>query len=102
VADPRPDPVPSALPSVGARIVAFVSILAAGLCGGLIGYAFADLQCSGDCTVSNGLAAIIGAALCAGGVAVVVVLTLRAMGEWHTIKERQPPAPPDPHRRPSR
>jgi hypothetical protein len=79
---------PSALPSVGARVLAFVAILVAGLCGGLIGYAFTDLQCEGDCTLPNGLSAIVGAALAAGGVAVVVVLALRAMGEWHTIQQR--------------
>jgi hypothetical protein len=79
----------SALPSVGARVVAFVSILVAGLCGGLIGYAFTDLQCEGNCTVPSGLGAIIGSATAAGGVAVVVVLALRAMGECHTIQARK-------------
>jgi hypothetical protein len=83
-----PDPSESALPSVGARVIAFGSIMLAGLCGGLIGYAFTDLQCEGECTVANGLSAILGAAAAAGGVAVVVVLALRAMGEWHTIQDR--------------
>lgn len=69
-------------------MVAFGSILVAGLCGGLIGYAFTDLQCEGNCTVPTGLSAIVGAAVAAGGVAVVVVLALRAMGEWQTIQER--------------
>lgn len=78
----------SALPSRATRIVAFTSILVAGLCGGLIGYAFVDLQCEGDCTTPTGLAAVAGAALSAGGVALVAVLVLRAMGEWQTIKER--------------
>jgi hypothetical protein len=78
----------SALPSVGARVVAFSAILVAGLCGGLIGYAFTDLQCEGNCTVPSGLSAIAGAAMAAGGVAVVVVLALRAMGEWRTIQAR--------------
>ena len=49
-----PDPTgddyaPSALPSTTARVLAFVSILVGGLCGGLIGWAFVDLQCTGDC-----------------------------------------------------
>jgi hypothetical protein len=78
----------SALPSVGARVLAFSAIIIAGICGGLIGYAFTDLQCEGNCTVPSGLSAIIGAVAAAGGVAVVVVLALRAMGEWHTIQER--------------
>jgi hypothetical protein len=84
-----PQRVPSALPPVGARVIAFVAILAAGICGGLIGYAFADLQCTGDCTVVSGLTAVGGAAFGAGGVAVVVVLILRAMGEWKTIQARE-------------
>lgn len=83
----------SALPSVAARVVAFGSIVVAGLCGGLIGYAFTDLQCEGNCTLATGLSAIVGAALAAGGVAVVVVLALRAMGEWHTIQERDRSTP---------
>jgi hypothetical protein len=78
----------SALPSVGARVLAISAIIIAGICGGLIGYAFTDLQCEGNCTVPSGLSAIIGAVAAAGGVAVVVVLALRAMGEWHTIQER--------------
>jgi hypothetical protein len=78
----------SALPSVGAGVLAFSAIIIAGICGGLIGYAFTDLQCEGNCTVPSGLSAIIGAVAAAGGVAVVVVLALRAMGEWHTIQER--------------
>ena len=82
-AEPR-----SALPSVGARVVAFSAVLVAGLCGGLIGYAFTDLQCEGNCTIPAGLSGIVGAAVAAGGVAVVVVLALRAMGEWHTIQAR--------------
>lgn len=92
---------PTALPSVAARVMAFVIILLAGAAGGFIGYAFTDLQCSGDCTVQTGLGALVGAATAAGGTAVVTVLTLRAMGEWKTIQEREaakggqaPPKPP--------
>lgn len=80
------DYAPNALPSVGARVLAFVAILVAGLCGGVIGYAFVDLQCSGDCTVQTGIGALVGAVVGAGGVAVVVTLALRAMGEWRTIQ----------------
>ncbi len=69
-----------------ARILAFGAIIVAGVCGGLIGYAFTDLQCEGDCTTANGLSAIVGAAIAAGGVAVVAILALRAMGEWKTIR----------------
>jgi hypothetical protein len=39
----------SALPSVTARLLAFVAILVGGACGGLIGYSVTDLQCgNGD------------------------------------------------------
>jgi hypothetical protein len=76
----------SALPSVRARALAFLAIVIAGVAGGLIGYAFIKLQCHGNCTTPDGLGAVTGGALAAGGVAIVAVLTLRAMGEWHTIK----------------
>jgi hypothetical protein len=72
----------SAAPSVGARVLAFASILVAGVCGGLIGYAFMDLQCTGDCGVQKGVGALVGSVGAAIGVAVIAVLTLRAMGEW--------------------
>jgi uncharacterized membrane protein YuzA (DUF378 family) len=84
------DYAPSALPSTGARVLAFVSILIGGLCGGLIGWAFVDLQCTGDCGMVAGAAGVFGAVVGAAGVAVVAVLALRAMGEWRTIEHRQP------------
>ena len=87
------DYAPSALPSTAARVLAFVSILVGGLCGGLIGWAFVDLQCDGDCGVAAGVAGLIGAVLGAGGVAVVAVLALRAMGEWRTIQHRRAGTP---------
>ena len=99
---PESDYSPSALPSTGARVLAFAAILVAGLCGGLIGYAVIDLQCDGDCTVAAGLAGLAGAVLFAVGVGVVAILALRAMGEWRTIQhgqtggpaaDHQPPAP---------
>jgi hypothetical protein len=89
----QPEPPPSALPSVAARAVAFAAILVAGMCGGLIGYAFVRVQCDGDCGVANGLGALVGAVVAAGGVAVIATLVLRAMGEWKTIKQGEPPEP---------
>ncbi|HEX6420711.1 MAG TPA: hypothetical protein VFZ77_19570 [Acidimicrobiales bacterium] len=80
---------PSALPSTGARVLAFVAILVGGLCGGLIGWAFVDLQCEGDCGVAAGIAGLVGAVAGAAGVAVVAVLALRAMGEWRTVQHRR-------------
>jgi hypothetical protein len=79
----------SALPSTGARALAFLSILVAGLCGGLIGDAFVDLQCTGDCGTARAVGALIGALAGAGGVAVVAILVLRAMTEWRSIEHRQ-------------
>jgi len=79
----------SALPSVGARVLAFLAILIGGTAGGFIGYAFIDLQVSGDATLWAGLGALFGAVIAALGTAVVVVLTLRAMGEWNTIRARE-------------
>lgn len=77
----------SALPSPAARAVAFAAIIVAGLCGALIGWSFVDLQCKGNCTTSGGIGAIVGGLCAAVGVAVVAVLTLRAMAEWKRISE---------------
>ena len=74
-------------------MLAFVLILLAGAAGGFIGYSFVDLQCEGDCSVQTGIGAIVGAVLAAGGVGVVTVLTLRAMGEWKTIEQRDAARP---------
>jgi hypothetical protein len=85
---------PSALPSTTARVLAFVSILVGGLCGGLIGWAFVDLTVtSDDSGVLAGLAGLGGAVVGALGVAVVATLALRAMGEWRTIQHRQEGSP---------
>ena len=86
-----PTEVRSALPSVGARVLAFLAIILTGAAGAFIGYAFVDLQTTGDATVATGIGALVGALIAAGGTAVVVVLTLRAMGEWRTIQATRPP-----------
>ncbi|MGH9231269.1 MAG: hypothetical protein ACRD07_21510 [Acidimicrobiales bacterium] len=87
---------PSALPSTAARVLAFVSILVGGLCGGLIGCAFVDLAvASDDSGVLAGLAGLGGAVVGALGVAVVATLALRAMGEWRTVQHRQEGYPGD-------
>ena len=85
--DPAPY-APTALPSTGARALAFLAILVGGACGGLIGYGFADLQCTGDCATITGVSGLIGAVIGALGVGVVAVLALRAMGEWRTVERR--------------
>jgi hypothetical protein len=84
----------SALPSSGARALAFISILIGGLCGGLIGYGFIDLQTSGDSSTAAAIGAFVGAVIAAAGVSVIAVLVLRAMGEWRQIlAERQDDLP---------
>ncbi len=79
----------SAIPPVAARVIAFVAILLGGLAGGLIGYALVDLQCDGDCGVAKGVGLLVGAVVCAGGMAIVGVLALRAMGEWREFADRE-------------
>ena len=93
MADTEPEPSdlpvstgPSALPSRTARGLAFVAIIVAGVCGGLIGYAIVNVSCHGSCATPEGAGALTGAVLAAGGVAVVAVLVLRAMGEWRRIQ----------------
>jgi hypothetical protein len=85
---PPSDYSPTALPSTLARVLAFVAILVAGFCGGVIGYAFVDLQTE-DNAVAVGVGTLVGAVGCAVGVAVVATLALRAMGEWRTIQHQQ-------------
>jgi hypothetical protein len=80
---------PAATPSGPARWSALAAIVIAGICGGLIGYAFVDLQCEGNCTLWAGLGGLAGAVMAATGVAIVAVLTLRAMDEWETIQRRE-------------
>jgi hypothetical protein len=74
--------VPAGLPSRGAYVLAFFSVVLAGAFGGIIGYGLVDIGCSGDCRVAviGGLA--VGALIGAIGVGIVAVLVLRAMAEW--------------------
>lgn len=91
---------PTALPSVTARVLAFLAILLAGICGGLIGYSVTDLQCGNDddkpalaehrdpdegeegCATWAAGGAVVGGVIGSAGTAVVSVLVLRAMAEW--------------------
>lgn len=84
----QPDYAPTSLPSTGARVLAFLAILVGGLCGGLIGYGFTDISCTGDCGTLAGGAGLVGAVVGAVGVGVVAVLALRAMGEWSSGQKR--------------
>ncbi len=80
----------SALPSRLARTLGFLAIVVAGAAGGLIGWALVDVQCTGDCSSSTSIGGLIGALAAAGGTAIVVVLVLRAMGEWRELQDRRP------------
>ena len=78
-----------ARPSSSARFLTVVSVLVAGVCGGLIGWAVADLQCSGDCTVQTAMGGLIGAVLAATGTALICVLAIQAMAEWREQEGRR-------------
>jgi hypothetical protein len=73
-------------------VIAFASVLIGGAACGLIGYAFADL--GGIEGAAAGALTLVSALVGAGGVAVVAVLTLRAFGEWETIRSTGDPAAP--------
>ena len=74
--------VPSGLPSRGAYVLAFFSVVVAGGLGGVIGYGLADLGSEGDSTLVNLAGLVVGALVGAVGVGIVAVLVLRAMAEW--------------------
>lgn len=90
---PTPDAEP-ALPSPLARVLGFVAIVVGGVSGALIGYAFVDLQCDDGCRLQAALGALAGAIVAAVGVAVITVLALRAMSEWHEIQRAEGNDPP--------
>jgi hypothetical protein len=86
---PTSDRPLSALPSPAARAAAFVAILLGGFAGGLIGYTLVKLQCNGNCTTPKGIGTLIGSLTAAGGMSIVAVLVLRALGEWRQIQQRE-------------
>lgn len=95
-ADPVPSPQDTAAPSVRARVLAFLAIVAAGAAGGFIGWAFVDLQCEDDCTVLAGVIGLVTAVAAAVGVGIVAVLALRAIGEWKSTQADGGSDEPDP------
>ena len=70
-------------------MAAFTAILLGGLCGGLIGYGFAETQCVDGCDTLAGVAGLVGAAVGAVGVGVVSVL---ACVPWAKGWSNRPPA----------
>jgi uncharacterized protein (DUF2062 family) len=79
----------SALPSPGARAAAFIAILVSGAAGGLIGYTLVRLQCEGNCGLPLGIGTLVGALCAAGGMGIVAILVLRALGEWREVERRE-------------
>ncbi len=88
VGDPSGKPL-SALPSPATRAAAFAAICFAGIAGALIGYSLVELQCAGDCAVPLGLGILAGAVAAAGGMSIVAVLVMRALGEWRELDDRR-------------
>ncbi|MGI9600776.1 MAG: hypothetical protein ACR2QE_02745 [Acidimicrobiales bacterium] len=82
-------PIESAAPSTLARLLAMGTVLLGGAAGGLIGFAFIDIQCEGDCSTWTGLGALVGALCGAIGLAIIAVLTLKAMGEWRALEAQR-------------
>lgn len=80
----------TALPPLFARVLAFLAVFVGAAAGGFIGYAFAELGNFEG--FMGGLIVLLTGLGCAGGVAVIAVLTLRALGEWRTIREQGPDA----------
>ena len=79
-------PTETALPSVRARVIAFVAILVTGALGGAVGYWFVILQCTGSCSVPGGIAMAIGTLCGSLGAAVVTTFALRMLPEWNAAR----------------
>jgi hypothetical protein len=73
---------PPTMPSRTAFLLSFLSVIVAGVFGGVIGYGLVDIDCAHGCAGSKLLGAVVGAVIGAAGVGVVAVLVLRAMSEW--------------------
>ena len=79
-AELTPDAAPPMVPSRGAFLLAFSSVVIAGILGGIIGYGIADVTSPSD--LSHLIGTLIGSIMGAAGVGIVAVLVLRAMSEW--------------------
>lgn len=82
-------PARATVPSRTARALTVLAVVVAGACGGLIGWAVADLQCQGTCAVQTGLSGLLGALVAAAGTAVIAVLAVHAMAEWNAQEGRR-------------
>ena len=79
---------PPTMPSRTAFLLSFLSVLVAGLFGGIIGYGLVDISSDGSSSSERILGALLGAVIAAGGIGIVAVLVLRAMAEWRRGKTR--------------
>jgi hypothetical protein len=82
--------LPAGLPSRTAYLLAFGSVVVAGVFGGIIGYGIVDVGSTGAANTAKLLGTLVGAAGGAIGVGIIAVLVLRAMAEW----KRQPRSEP--------
>ena len=82
--------LPAGLPSRTAYLLAFCSVVLAGVFGGIIGYGIVDVGSTGSASTAKLLGTLVGAAGGAVGVGIIAVLVLRAMAEW----KRQPRSEP--------
>ncbi|HAF67721.1 MAG TPA: hypothetical protein DCX77_10870 [Acidimicrobiaceae bacterium] len=82
---PQSFEVPSALPSVLARALAFSAVIIASICGGLMGFALGQLQWSENERLWVLVVSVISSMFASIGVAIVAVLVLRAMAEWSDV-----------------
>jgi len=82
--------LPAGLPSRAAYLLAFGSVVVAGVFGGIIGYGIVDVGSTGPANTAKLLGTLVGAAGGAVGVGIIAVLVLRAMAEW----KRQPRSEP--------
>ena len=77
---------PPTMPSRTAFLLSFLSVVVAGLFGGIIGYGLVDISSDGSSSSERLLGALFGAVIAAGGIGIVAVLVLRAMAEWRRGK----------------
>jgi hypothetical protein len=77
-----PGGLPAGLPSRAAYLLAFASVVVAGVFGGIIGYGIVDVGTTGNASTPRLLGTLVGAGSGAVGVGIIAVLVLRAMAEW--------------------
>ena len=77
---------PPTMPTRSAFLLAFVSVVVAGVFGGIIGYGLVDISSYGSSSSGRLAGALFGAVVAAGGIGIVAVLVLRAMAEWRRGK----------------